>query len=99
MMLEPVVPSASLTVATVVVCSTPALLHSVVLNPAAAASTITVYDNATTNSGTVLALLQAVANGASVVFTPTAPIYCAKGITAVVTGSSATGIAYFQKVN
>lgn len=103
MILEAVVPSASLTVATTVVCAAPALLHSIILNPAAVSGTITVYDNATAGSGTQLALVQgiglATTVGSSVIFTPTAPIFCGKGITVVVTGLGATAQVYFQRVN
>lgn len=103
MILEPVIPSASLTVATTVVTAKPALLYAVVLNPAAVAGNITLYDNATAGSGTQLMLLQAdgltASIGSSVVFTLPTPIYCAAGITAVVTGTGATAQVYFQKSN
>ncbi len=102
MILEAVVPSLSLTVATTVVCSSSALLHSVILNPAAVSANITLYDNASAGSGIQLALIQgiglATTIGSSVVFTPTAPIYCKNGITAVVTGTGAVAQVYFQKV-
>ncbi len=103
MVLESVLPSAVLTVATTVVCGAPALLYAIILNPAAVSASVTLYDNATAGSGTVLALIQgiglATTIGSSVVFTLPSPIMCTKGITAVVTGTGGTAQAYFQRTS
>lgn len=89
--------SSTLTVATTVVCNSPARVTSIILNPAAAASTITLYDNASAASGTVLAKLQAVANGESVVWHLDGGLICNNGITAVVAGASATAVVGYQR--
>jgi hypothetical protein len=94
---EPSSVSGSLTVATTVVSSKAALLTGVMLNPAAAASTVTLFDNGSAGSGTMLALLTAVANGTSVSVTFNSAIFCANGITAVVTGTGATAQVYYVK--
>lgn len=95
---EPCTPSVLLTVQTVVVCASEAMLCNLMLHPGSAASTLTVYDNATAASGTVLAVLQGVANGATVTFPfDGSPVACQKGITAIVTGSGAQAQVYFQK--
>lgn len=94
---EPCIPSVVMTVQTVSVCTAPALLTNVMLHPGSAASTITVYDNASAGSGTVLALLQGVANGASILFPFDCPVFCAKGITCVVAGTGAQAQVYFQR--
>lgn len=95
MILEPGTSSGLLTVATTVVCAAPALLASVVLIPGSAASTILVYDNATTNSGTVIASLAGVANGAAITLPLTIPVRASKGITAIVAGTGATAVINF----
>jgi hypothetical protein len=94
---EPSTPSVVLTVQTVVVCAAPALLTAVMLHPGSAASTITVYDNATAGSGTVLAVLQGTANGATQIIPFDSPVNAKNGITATVTGTAAQGQVYFQR--
>jgi hypothetical protein len=94
---EPSVPSALLTVQTLVVCAAPALLTAVMLHPGSAASTITVYDNATAGSGTVLAVLQGTASGATQIIPFDSPIYAKSGITCTVSGTAAQGQVYFQR--
>lgn len=96
-MQEPCVPSALMTVQTVIVCSVPALLTNIMLHPGSAASTITVYDNASAASGTVLALLQGPASGATVIFPFDTPVYCKNGITCVTAGTGAQSQVYFQR--
>jgi hypothetical protein len=95
MVLEPSTSSGSLAVGTTAVYANPALLACVILNPGSAASTVTVYDNASAGSGTVLASLAGVANGASVALPLSIPIRAAKGITVVVAGTGATAVATF----
>jgi hypothetical protein len=96
---EPCTPSVLMTVQTVAVCAAPALLANVVLHPGSAASTLTVYDNASAGSGTVLAVLLGVANGASVSLPFDIPVYCAKGITCVTAGTGAQSQVYYQREN
>lgn len=95
--LGPSTPSAVMTVQTKVVCAGPALLCNIMLHPAAAAASITVYDNPTAGSGNILAILQAVSGGASVVFPfDDSPPQALTGITCVVTGTGAQAQVYFQ---
>lgn len=96
----PSTPSAVMTVQTLVVYAKPALLNNILLHPAAAAATVTVYDNATAGSGTVLCILQAVANGATVSFPfDGAPPRANNGLTCVVSGTGAQAQVYFQPEN
>lgn len=88
--------SAVLTVQTATVYSHPALLSNIMLHPGSAAATLTVYDNATAGSGNVIAILQGVANGATVLFPfDDSPPRCNNGITATVTGAGAQAQIYF----
>lgn len=87
---EPATSSGSLAVGTNTVSTKPGLLCNLVLNPGSAASSITVYDNATAASGTVLCSLLATANGQSVTASIAAPIVVNNGITVVVAGTAAT---------
>lgn len=96
----PSTPSVVMTVQTVTVYAKPALLCNLMLHPGSAASTITVYDNASAGSGTILAFLQGVANGATVLFPfDGSPPRANNGITCVVTGTGAQAQAYFQPEN
>lgn len=98
MQLEPCVSSALLSVGTTVVVSKAScLLTSAILNPGSAACTLTIYDNGTAGSGTVICLLQGLANGASVVFQPPVGIHCSNGLTLVVAGTGSQGQAYYQR--
>lgn len=97
--LEPSTTSGLITVSTTVIISKPALLTSLILNPGSAASSVVCYDNATAGSGTVLAELEGVANGASITFTPISAIQASAGITIVVAGTSATATLAYQRSN
>lgn len=73
-----------------------ALVYGVTLIPAAAASSVVLYDTATgTAAGTEMAKAQAVANGESVTITFNQPVSAENGIYADVTGASAAYIVYF----
>lgn len=96
-MQEPSIPSVLLTVQTVVICSASALLTAVMLHPGSATSTITVYDNASAGSGTILATLQAPANTATSIIPFDSPIFAKNGLTATVAGTAAQGQVYFQR--
>lgn len=86
-----------MTVQTKVVCAAPALITAIMLHPAAAASTITVYDNATAASGTVAAILTTPASVSTSIIPFDSPINCVNGITCVVTGTGAQAQVYFQR--
>lgn len=77
------------------VTARPARVMSVTLTPAAALSTMIVYDNASAASGTVLVRLQAAASGASVVWQPTYGSAANAGITVAITGSGAIGTVHY----
>lgn len=94
---EPSIPSAVMTVQTKTVCTGPALLTAIMLHPAAAASVITVYDNASAGSGTVAAILSTPASVSTAIIPFDSPIWCANGITCVVTGTGAQAQVYFQR--
>lgn len=95
--LGPSTASALITVQTLTVCAGPALLCNLMLHPGTTASTLTIYDNASAASGTVLAQLQAVASGNSIVFPfDDSPPQSKNGLTCVVTGTGATAQIYFQ---
>lgn len=64
-------------------------LVAVVLTPGTAAATLTVYDNPSAASGTVLVALAAVANGASVEFAPAIPYVFTTGCYASISGTAA----------
>lgn len=93
----PSTPSVVMTVQTKVVLAGPALLCNIMLHPAAAAATLTVYDNASAGSGTILAILQAVSGGATVLFPfDDSPPQANNGLTCVVTGTGAQAQIYYQ---
>lgn len=70
------------------------ILRAVVLTPAAAVSTLILYDN-TAASGTILAQLQAAASGASAVLSDL-NVRCSVGIYAAITGAGATAVVYYE---
>lgn len=79
------------------VSANPSVICSLTLNPAAAACTVTVFDNASAASGTVLASLVAPASVGSVSLPLTHPINATKGLTVAVTGTAATAILTYQR--
>lgn len=98
-MSQPVTSSGSLAVGTNAVINQPALLHSVILNPGTAASTVTVYENASAASGVILASLVAPLSTASLNITFNAPIYSRFGLTVVVAGTAATAVISYKREN
>jgi len=95
--LGPSTPSVVMTVQTLSVVAAPALLCAIMLHPAAAAATLTVYDSATAGSGTVLAILQAASGGATTLFPfDDSPPQAKNGLTCVVTGTGAQAQIYYQ---
>jgi hypothetical protein len=78
-----------------VVKAAPGELIAAILAAAAADATLTIYDNATTTAGTVLASLAAKA-GTSVQWSPAASQRAAAGIYAAIAGEGATAsVAYY----
>jgi hypothetical protein len=65
------------------------------LTAAAATATLTIYDNATTNSGTILDAVSVVANSSAIV-EYTFPVCANNGIYAVVSGAGATYTVRYQ---
>ena len=96
MSLETCQTSGVLAVGTTVVSARPCKISGIVLNPAAAACSVTIYDNPTAGSGTVIAILTATANGPSATNFTTLPIECKSGATAVVAGTGAQANVYFS---
>lgn len=95
-MSSPSTPSVVLTVQTKTVFTGAALLNNIMLHPGSAAASITVYDNIA-GSGTILAILQGVANGATVIFPfDDSPPFAHTAITCVVAGTGAQAQVYFQ---
>lgn len=70
-------------------------LVAVVLTPAAATATLIIYDNPSTNSGTVLCKLQAAADGGSVQFAPPKSWKASTGIYAAITGTGANATVLY----
>ncbi len=89
--------SSGLQTANVLVTANPAKLTSVVLNPAAAASTLIVYDNNTAAaSGTVLAKVVVPASAASVSVVFDSPVVANRGLYCVVTGTAADYVVTYE---
>lgn len=94
MRLEPSTSSGLLSSSTSVT-SVPTLIHGVTLLQASAACTCIVYDNATTNSGTVVAQVNNTANTTTVYYEFTTPIRCLKGAYVALTGTGANAILHY----
>jgi hypothetical protein len=97
MITEPTTSSGQLAVGTTVVCAAPCLLYAASITQSSAACSITLYDNATAGSGTVVLGLGQGVNSQSNTFVPAAPIYCKNGLTAVVAGTGATAYVFYYK--
>lgn len=96
-MTEPSTYSALMTVQTINICNGPGILTAVMLHPAAAAATITIYDNASVGSGNVIALIEAVSGGSTILIPYDSGIRFQNGATCVVTGTSAQAQIYYQR--
>lgn len=88
--------SGALAVATTVVCARPCKISSIMISPAAAASSVTVYDNASTAAGTIVALVNVAASTATTSVNMVLPVECLNGCTAVVAGAGATAYIHFS---
>lgn len=82
--------------ASAAVAARPALVTAITLIPAAAACTLTIYDNASAASGTVLAELALLANAKSETIAFNLPIEADKGVYASLSGSGAAAIVHFS---
>lgn len=99
MIIEPCFSSGELSAATNVVLATPGLIWGVALHPAAADCSIKIYDNAATATAPLVYEILAytlLADGSQVITFPS-PIYCSKGIVAVVAGSGAKAHVLYTK--
>lgn len=72
------------------------LIHGLTLIPAAADCSVVIYDNASTNSGKVLAKLSGLANTAANNITFNHPVCANLGLYADVTGAAAGYIVYYS---
>lgn len=88
--------SSDLLTADAAVYAHPCLLHTVTLIPAAADSTVVIYDNATAASGKVLAKIFVLATTASQTIHFTIPVRANNGLFADVTGVAAGYIVHFE---
>lgn len=97
-MYNPATSSGSIAVtAGAVVSAMPGLLCNVILNPGSAASSVTLYDNASAASGTVLWSAVAAASTNSVSSNFSIPVAVSKGIYIVVAGTAATAVVTFTQ--
>lgn len=87
--------SGILTAGTTVIATGKAILSGImVVSDNTNIATITVYDNASTGSGTVLAKCTATTNTGANSIAFVTPVRADNGITAVVTGTGASGVVY-----
>jgi len=80
------------------VCASPGYLCTLALHPGSAACSATVYDNATTNSGTILFELLGTNAGSSVTISFNHPIYATKGLYVALSGTGAKAHITFAKL-
>jgi hypothetical protein len=78
-----------------IVKSGPGVLYEVMLSPAAALCTLTVYDN-TAASGDIICAMQGVANGESRSFHPHGGVAFSKGVYVELSGAGATVSTAFR---
>lgn len=79
-----------------VILNRPCAIHAVTVIDAAAAATLIIYDNATTNSGTVIAQVNATVSASANAVVFNHPIECNNGAYAAVTGSGAGYIVHYS---
>lgn len=88
--------SSGLKTSSAAIYARPALVHGVTLLQASAACTLIIYDNATTNSGTVIEQVNNNTNTSTVSVKLNNPVECSNGIYAAVTGSGANFIVHYS---
>lgn len=87
--------SSGLQASSAVIAARRCQLVAVTLIQAAAAATLIVYDNKTTNSGTVVAQINTTVNASSITLSFNYPIEANNGLYAALTGTSAGYILHF----
>lgn len=95
-MIQTTTSSGALAVGTTTVATGPAKVTAVTLKPAAAACSVSITDGA---SGTVIAELAGLANGASVVLPLVCPVAANTSIVVIVAGTAATAVVHYQLGN
>ncbi len=88
--------SSGLQASSAAICTRPALLHGITLLQAAAACTVIVYDNKSTNSGTAIEQVNNTVNVSTVSVKLNCPVECVNGIYAAVTGTGANYIIHYS---
>lgn len=73
----------------------PGSLCSVVLTAGSDAATLLIYDNATTNAGTIVCKLACTAANTTAIYQPRTPLPVAKGLYGVLTGTGVSATAEF----
>jgi hypothetical protein len=81
--------------ASAVISARPGALLGVLLTAGADAASVTIYDNATTNSGTVLAVVKAAINSTAQ-WTPHVGQVCANGLYAAVSGTTPSATVVYR---
>lgn len=88
--------SSGLKSASAAIVTRPVRLHGITLLQASAACTLIVYDNASTNSGTVIEQVNNTVNLSTVSVKLVVPVECLNGIYAAVTGAGANYIIHYS---
>lgn len=88
--------SSGLKSASAVISNRPCLIHGFTLLQASAAATLIIYDNATTNSGTVIEQVNNNTNTSTVSVKLNHPVECSNGAYAAVTGTGANYIVHYS---
>ena len=95
---EPSIGSGELSVGTTVVCSKACLVTGIVVSPAAAASSIKIYNHGA-SAQNIQATLVAAASTASTVVNLDSPLYLTAGCVAVVAGTGALATVLYQRMD
>jgi hypothetical protein len=94
-MIQPGTASGQLAAGTTAVYAKPAILTGLQVTPAAADATLTIYDNASAASGTIVAQMLVKASTSSQHIPLTIGVGCNNGVTAALSGTGATAIVYY----
>lgn len=95
---EPSIGSGELSVGTTVVCSKACLVTGIVLSPAAAASSVKIYNHGATATSLQLTVLAAASTASTVVNLDSA-MYLSAGCVAVVAGTGALATILYQRMD
>lgn len=88
--------SSGLKASSAAIIARPALLHGITLLQASAACTAIVYDNATTNAGTVLEQVNNNTNTSTVSVKLNHPVEASNGLYVAITGTGANYILHYS---